>query len=459
MTNPLLRRGKEMPIDKSARYAKLGLTDNPFPAEPTVSPDHPDPRRNGSIYCETLHEDKMQSFESLLIARSEGPTVRPLVFLMDHTTARGRGIGKTAFLNRRQNEILRDFGSAASRGDEVVFAVHIIPPVNPECRKFWELTRLICDRLIDRNVILQAVCRLRATYPKMPETVFEEVGEIDEWPETIGSDDWLRERRVDRHELNRHVRQQLYKAGVRDMVADKIAANGNNRAVLRSWLFSSMKITTWRKEGPQIVFDDFVKVFRAAGFTRGLLLIDEMEKIVRPQNSTERRNFVESLRYFLIDGDCEAARTGFYGTVLTIHPGIQELLLQHWQVTGLDRSAPLHEPDVKQNEISFGPLSREHADLLVQEYLGHYGKDTASTGVSPFTKEAIDAALVKSRHVPGPMLNLLFNAIERAAERGVESIDGPFIEQLYDERNQHGEALVQPDQLPAPQTLLMDEED
>jgi hypothetical protein len=43
------------------------------------------------------------------------------------------------------------------------------------------------------------------------------------------------------------------------------------------------------------------------------LLIDEVEKIVPYQNLLERRSFVESLRYFLFDGNCAAAKRRFFG--------------------------------------------------------------------------------------------------------------------------------------------------
>ncbi|HQX50176.1 MAG TPA: hypothetical protein PLR25_09720 [Planctomycetaceae bacterium] len=376
---------------------------------------------------------------------------------MDHASARGRGIGKTAFLSRRQNDIAKDLGASASESQEVVFALHVVPPVTPPLRKFWELARHICDRMVEAKVFLQAMCRMRAQFPDLPEGVIDKAGEPEQWPDTIGSDAWLRDFGFDTpHELSSYLLRRLRGAGVREELASKLAHFGTSVEKLRKWMIEECSDNWWRVDGGKLLFDDVVKVLREAGFTRGLLLVDEVEKIILPQNSTERRNFVEALRYFLIDGTCESAKRSFYGVVLTIHPGIQSLLLQHWKTAGLDRSAPLHDPDVKQNEISFGPLKAEDANKLILEYLNYFRLNDSKEELRPFTNAAIQAALVRSKHVPGPMLNLLHNVIEGAIEDNVTSIDEEFVKQVYDEIKVDQMAEPPVDQLPTPTRTLLD---
>ncbi len=74
-SNPVKARYKLKKAAKEARYGRLGLRENPFPDQPTVSPSNPDPRRNGSIYCKELHEDKRKQLEKLIIPRGAATPV------------------------------------------------------------------------------------------------------------------------------------------------------------------------------------------------------------------------------------------------------------------------------------------------------------------------------------------------------------------------------------------------
>ncbi len=459
MPNPLTRKANDQPRATADRYNCLGLQENPFPDEPTVSPTNPDPRRNGSIYCRELHEDKRKQFESLIVPSGEGAPARNIAFLMDHASYRGRGIGKTAFLNRRQKDISEDLGASASEGHAVLFAVHIIPTASPARRKFWEFAKLIGEALIDRQVISQAICRIRASCPDISEDILDQCGSPEDWEDTIGDDRWLESMGLEVFwHINRFVRQHLLDAGIEEELAGILTHVGARRSFKEAF-FGKYKDSWWRNTGGEIVFDQFVKLFQAAGFTRGLLLVDELEKIVLRQNILERRTFAESLRFYLSDGDCPSAQQGFYGVVLTIHPGIQELLLPHWRNAGLDRVAPLHDPDIRQCEISFGPLDPSQADVLVLEYINAYrAKGEARTDLDPFTSDAIREALLAANLVPGPMLKLLHDAVEMAADCKQDVIDSEFIKKLYkggkppEKREPNGD--LEADRLPSSEIML-----
>ncbi len=188
----------------------------------------------------------------------------------------------------------------------------------------------------------------------------------------------------------------------------------------------------WRRSAASLLFDDLVNLFRAAQFSKGLLLVDELEKIVFHQNAQERRAFVDSLRYYIVDGDCAAARTKFYGVLLTIHPGVQELLLPHWNAAGLDRLAPLGEPDATRSTLYFGPLDSGQAIPLVTVYLDYYRIRKEDTGsIAPFTAEALSEALMKSNGVPGRTLSLLHEVIELAAREHMTTVDKALVELVY----------------------------
>lgn len=438
MTNPLLRKPGRVHTDTTSRYVSLGLRSNPFPSEPAVTPDSNDPRLNGEIYCESLHEDKTRTFEELLIRTPSRPSVRSIVFLMDHASRRGRGIGKTAFLNRRRKDIFKDLGAEASGEAEIVFAAHIIPKAEPQTRKFWQFARLVIETLNDQDALIQAICRLRAKSSLVPEEVLNDVGSPDQWPQTIANNEWLRDRLPrEGHDpittLNTKVRGLLWQSGVPDELADAVAFRAHDALKFRREYLDGLTDYWWRRDGGRLVFDGLVKVFIAAEFTRGLLLVDEVEKIVFRQNVQERRAFVDALRFYLIDGDSAAALNKFFGLLLTIHPGVQELLLPHWNAAGLDRLAALGEPEAQQYTIYLGPLNPDQAEPLVQTYLDYFRADDRDKGsLKPFDPESVSEALALTHGVPGPMLNLLHRVIEKAADEKVVQIDSSFVKGAYD---------------------------
>ncbi|MFC1865757.1 hypothetical protein ACFLYB_03495 [Chloroflexota bacterium] len=419
------------PVQESTnKYEILGLRENPFPAEPSLKPGSGDPRENGTIYNEELHRDKQDILEKLMIPSPEQRNPLSIAFLMDHATRRGRGIGKSAFLKYQRDRIMSDFGESSSKGSAVICAIHVIPP--PGCRKFWEFCRLIMETLIEQDVLGTAIWRLRAFSGIIPDVVLKEIHGVENLAETLGNDKWLEGKNIQvTFGLNRAVLDALQTAGVTEDLARILAYTPTSRD-LRTRVLSQFSNYHWQKNGGRLVFDDLVKVFVAAKFTRGLFFIDELEKIVYHQNMMERRAFVESLRYFLLDADFANSKTSFLGILLTIHPGIQELLSPHWKAAGLDGISPITQPEAQETTIYFGPLSQSMAIPLVKSYLDYFRiPEAKKDGIEPFTKEAVAEALVKSGGVPRPMLRLLHRVIENAVKSGKPIIDKDLIEQVY----------------------------
>lgn len=428
MSDPF-RKGRAVEPEVNP-YGALGLRENPFPSEPTMVPGSADPRMNGSIYCEALHIDKQRILERMLVPTPQHRNPVSITFLMDHASRRGRGIGKTAFLKHQRDRIMSDFGEEASSGSVVLCAVHVLPP--PQSRKFWEFCRVIVEALIEQNIISSAIWRLRAFTGAIPENVLSEAKEANNLDETIGNDTWLISRGIDvTFHLNGLVREKLRIAGVRNELANIFTVTQNSTE-LRERVFSTFRNVYWQREGGRVVFDDMVKLFLAAQFNRCLFLIDEVEKFVYYQNMNERRAFVESLRYYMLDADFANARNRFIGLLLTIHPGIQELLSSHWKAVGLDGIAPITEPEARENTIYFGPLDQKMAIPLVTVYLDYYRtRDSEKGTIMPFTKEAVTDALIKAQGVPRPMLRLLNRTIEHAAKEKMKRIGKEVIDAIY----------------------------
>jgi hypothetical protein len=351
---------------------------------------------------------------------------------MDHATRRGRGIGKSAFLKNQKDAIMADFGEAASKGVAVIFAVYVVPTSSPSCRKFWEFCRLVATAMCEQGIISQAIWRLRAMSEKIPPSVLEQIGGPQQWENTIGCDSWLASKGVDTlFGLNSFVREKLRSCGLNDELADRLATIGGNATQFKNYFLIQRTDSFWRRFGGDLVFGDLVKLFVAAQFSRGLLLIDEVEKIVYHQNLQERRAFVEALRYYMLDNS-ENARARFYGMLLTIHPGIQELLLPHWNAAGLDRLAPLNQPDAEVATLYFPPLNEKSSLPLVTVYLDHFRiNDSLKGRIDPFTRDAVVEALVKSGGVPGRTLSLLNRVVEKAVEVGSTRIDKSLVDSVY----------------------------
>jgi len=423
MTNDLFRK-PTVPLEpKPNKYERFGFTRNPFPAKPSVIIDSPDPVENGSIYLPALRENEQNRFEELLIPNPDRPQVRPIAFLMDYATRRGRGIGKTAFLYHQCERIMQDLGNELSGGTQVIFAAYVLPVAGGKYRKFWQFSRIIVDALVKNEIIAKAIWRLRAFSGVIPDEVLSEVG--TEPHRTIGNNQWLEDQGISLilGGLERTIQTQLSGLGIRDDLVDALAQFGHSATDFRRYYLDNLSDYYWRRDDGRLLFDDLVKVFAASGFTKGVILADEIEKIVPYQNTEERRAFTESLRYFFIDGPCENARLSFYGLLLTIHPYLQELLTPHWEASGLDRFAALSRELASEYTVYFEPLTEGTAIPLATAYLDESRiSDDQKGTLEPFDADALEEALLLTGRVPGRFLTLLNNSVEKAIQEEWQKI-------------------------------------
>lgn len=434
MTNDLFRKSMAPLEPKPNKYERFGFTRNPFPAKPSVIINSPDPIENGSIYLPELRENEQHQFEQLLIPNPDRPQVRPIAFLMDYATRRGRGIGKTAFLYHQCKRIMRDLGDQLSEGTQVIFASYVLPPAGGKYRKFWQFSRILTDALVTQEIIARAMWRLRAFSGFIPDEVLSKVG--TEPQKTIGDNNWLEDQGISvMWDLDPSIRTQLKGLGIREDLVKALNNFGHSATNFRRHYFDTLSDYYWRRDEGQLLFDDLVKVFTAAGFTKGLILVDEMEKIIPYQNTEERRAFTEALRYFFIDGQCENARLAFYGLLLTIHPYLQELLNPHWEASGLDRFAALSRELAAEYTVYFEPLTEGTAIPLAKAYLDESRiSDDQKGTLEPFDADALEEALMLTGRVPGRFLTLLNNSIEKAIHEEWQTIGADHIRKVAQAR-------------------------
>lgn len=434
MTHNLFRRATAPVKSEPNKYEKFGFSQNPFPTKPSVIIGSPNPIENGSIYLPDLRKKEQLEFEQLFGSHSDKSQVRSIAFLMDYATRRGRGIGKTSFLYYQRKRIMEDLGNELSGGTEVIFATYVLPLPDANTRKFWQFCKLLTEALVEQDIIAAAMWRLRAFSGVIPDEVLAKIG--PEPQKTIGSNHWLQEEKVDvMWKLGPAIRKKLQSLGIRHDLVDKLTYLGHAANDFKQDYLDTLSDYDWRRDNGQIFFDDLVKVLSVAGFTRGLILVDEVEKIITPQNTQERRAFTDSLRYFFIDGQCENARLSFYSLLLTIHPYVQELLNPHWEAAGLDRFAALSGELASTYTIYFDPLNQESAIPLAMAYLDESRiSDDQKGNLEPFEREALEEALTLSGRVPGRFLTLLNNVIETAIQSGWQTIGADQIRRVAQAR-------------------------
>ncbi len=432
MSNKLLRRPKKFE-ELDNKYEFLGFSQNPFPNEPAVKPYSDDPRVNGSIFLEKIRKDEIVGFREHIVKASN-----KIGLMMDYAAYKGRGIGKTAFLNHMKNSINSDLGEEMSNGESVLYAVYVSPSADKNSRTLSDIAHSIFTSMHKEGLFLTVFCRLRAMSGLLDHVIDESIDEFN-YEDTIANDDWLRERNVDVAKVNSFVFDEMKNAG---LIEGPIGLFSGDYQSFKSALEDNKNEFFWKKQGLSFLFNKVEKLLKSAMFTNCIILLDEAEKLIQYQNFNERRAFCENLRYYFIDGNCNNAIEGFFKIVLTIHPNSQELLMPHWAAAGLDRFCSLGGNTSSHNTIFFRPMSNDAMMIneLAEIYLHESRINKDDTSLAPFTQEAISYAMEKSDRIPGRFLKLLNIIIENAVVKRWEVIDKEHVDLIWKEDNKSYQA-------------------
>ena len=441
--NHLTRKPKQENVVNN-KYEYLGFTRNPFPIVPAVKTKSSDDRENGSIFYKDLRTKEISKFKQIILDRQNN-----IGLMMDYAAYRGRGIGKTAFLNHIKTKINTDLGDEMTNGNHVLFAIHIKPEAGKE-RKFWEISKIIIESIVQDGWIDILFARLCILTGIIPESILEEITQ-ENIDETILDFDWLEEKGVDVQLLNNCLIGEFNEAGIEEELLSRnhyYVGSGcfhqfRNTLVGRDW-----NDTRWKREGLNRLFNTFVKLFKMAAFSNGIILFDEAEKIIQNQNHSERREFCDNLRYYFIDGSNENSLHRFFKVLLTIHPYSQELLLPHWNASGLERFAPLGGEQTSISTIGFTPIeNRKLAIPLALAYLRKArldGDSDTDERINPFDRDAIESAFAFSEGIPGKFLQLLYNAVEKAVSEKMNRITEAEIMKTWENKTTiHNSAMIE----------------
>jgi hypothetical protein len=429
----LFWKSSEQSRDTVNRYAQLGFERNPFPVDPCVKPDSENDLENGKIYLSDIRQEEQKTFDNLIIHKKGGSEAKRITLLMDYAAFRGRGIGKTAFLNHQLKRINGDFGWTISEENETICAVYVKPGGDKNERKFWQLSKLITESISDQKLLHVALSRIRAFSGLIPPEILEMVT-TENIEETILNSEWLSENNIDELRLRTFCRSELSKAGIDKELSDKIYMLGQGKGMFFDYFLAAKSESFWRSNENGILYNDLVRLFKLAGFSSCVILFDESEKVITVQNLQERRAFCDNLRYFFIDGASENVKSHFFRLLLTVHPYSQELLNPHWSASGLNRFVELGGDSAKHYTIFFQPLDKESAIPLAQLYLSNSKINKYNEGqvvdISPFTEAALQKILLSAEGIPGRFLQFLHLAIESAVNDDWKIIDTDEIERV-----------------------------
>lgn len=408
MANNLLRK-PQISNEVKNKYLALGFTQNPFPVEPTVKPDSDDERSNGSIFLEEIRRDEIDEFKKILV---EGNN--KLCVMMDYAAYRGRGIGKSAYLNYLKRHINQDFGYELTNGTSVLYAIYVAPTADDSNRSLSQITRYAYEFMQKDGIFFKIFCRLRAMSGFLDELLLTK-DNIS--LEDIASDDYLKSNSVDVDGMNNSVKSTIREIGfdVQYNLFNTFSYEEFERLVCQQ--FTDFQ---WKREGSDFFFNKLERLLKASYFTNCIILLDEAEKLIQHQNFNDRRTFCENVRSYFIDGNTSNALDGFYKMLITLHPNSQELLMPHWSAAGLDRICSLGGSSSNENTIFFKPLQDEELQVnLALAYLDHSRADDNEKGKPiPFTREALCHAMTREDGIVGKYLKLLYLCIEKALING-----------------------------------------
>lgn len=416
---------KPVVTKREDKYSRYGFNQNPFPFDPTVKPTSTDYRENGSVFLEELRSDELDEFKSRIVNSNT-----KIGFLMDYAAYRGRGIGKTAFLNYVKNLINTDLGLELSKEQEVLYAIYVTPSPDKRERNMSLIARNIYNSMLSSDLFLIVFSRLRAFSGIIPENVLDEVS--NNYRETIANDEWLKNRNVYLDQLNKSVESTLRGIGIDVSFDYNTFMPRNSYEIFMESIKLDQSDYIWKNKGCDFLFTTLVRLFKEAYFTHCIILLDEVEKIVTYQNFAERHAFCDSLRNYFIDGGSFNAIEGFYKILLTIHPNSQELLMPHWSAAGLNRFSELGGTTANQTTIFFQPIKNtgDIAVKLAQTYMER-ARETENNSIRPFTEEALTEAMLRAGNIPGAFLRYVYMAIEKGIELGWDTIDKKEISQLW----------------------------
>lgn len=275
-------------------YEALGLTNNPFPADPIIRPRSPDRRVNGAIFASPCRTEVISRFEKLLLRGTDFQERSRLALLWSEgDKVSGRGTGKTALLRHFQHRINQDWGTTEFKQFSAAVIYVCFP--DPVDRLFSQQLAWAALLEAEESGLIRAasamlrLAEIQKRWPKQSDSLLEEMKRA----EAAGHDsvDVLFDEKVLEanglivEDVVSAVVEHLTDAEVKSAVAEALAAadlTGHLRSFRKDRQvrpYYVQRETKGLTQARDILFNDLVLFLKEAGFAGAYLFIDDIENL------------------------------------------------------------------------------------------------------------------------------------------------------------------------------------
>lgn len=442
--NKLLVKPKDsLQLSLKPKFEKFGLSENPFPSEPTVNRESTDKRINGKIFEQEIRKLELDMMiENFLSKPQSDVNHLRLGYVLDSGYI-GRGNGKSAFLVFLNNIINDNYCLEYSDSRNKCFSVYVSPSSGGRTKSFSSFTNAIFESIIKSNIINKSLAILR--FEAITE-LYEDINLEDIISDDISiiwklnDEEWFKSNNID---INKVAEKYLQNPLLQQLPKDFPLIKEESSVLfpklitqdeIKNYYLSELKKTDFKID---FVFTQLVCLFIAAGFNGGYILIDDFERIPDFQSSRQKKDFALELRSCLFDGPYKSAQLGFYNMLLVFHAGVPRLISDAWSGSGMENRVPIYPQTVAKHIIPFGKLNSKHAELLIKKYLNEYRLAASHTDeFHPFTKGAIKKIGEICDYNAAKILKLAYSLCDVAAgDNSVDIINEVYVEECRDSQN------------------------
>ena len=388
----------------SSPYGRLGLTDLPFPSEPSLDPYSNDPRRNGSIYAQSPVKDAIDKFERLLVRPGDFLNRAKIASLWaagDNIS--GRGMGKTALLRFFQQRINSDWGQTLFDGQFSAVVIYVAFPDQVDRRWMEQLAWAALVDTCQSGVLEASRAALRHEFltDDQVTTVVGEGGNPD-WSRLLDNE-LLSNHGISIPDLDVRVEAQLLEDRVERGPAHALAT-GTFEEFLRDLRrdgnlrpYYIPRDTKGLDYSRTLFFNDIVRYLRSAGFAGGYLFVDDIENLTDQMARRHRLEFAKEFGLCTIRPGYANTEFGFFSSVLTTHQQSVTGISQAWSEAGLAAMARLDPGAPTSVELPLPTPDQARAILIA--HLDHYRVSDEDKGtIKPFTEDGLQALVGLNQH-------------------------------------------------------------
>ena len=432
MSKLLRKPSQEQGLDVNGKFEKFNLKENPFPSEPTVNQDSEDKRINGDIFEIEIRKKEYEHIKDNFLKQPQTDLNHIRLGYIIDTSYIGRGNGKSAFLVNLLQDINKDYCMDVSNNLNKCFAIYVSPEPGGRTKTFPSFVDLLFSSILRQNII--KVCLATLRLEAISAVHSEKKIDVKDDSLLIGllnSKDWYEGQGYDNDKVMQHIYSNKYLQDLPDTFPLFEGRNGFLKPFISQDDFENYYFKVLKKNNKDrldFVFSHLIRLFQAASFNGGYVLVDDFERIPDFQSSRQKKDFALELRSCLFDGLYTNAKIGFYTLLLVLHAGVPRLISDAWAESGMENRSPISLLTDSKHILPFEKLNKEHASLLLIKYLSEYRIKKPSNKLFPFTEDALAKIGEMAEYNAAKILKIAYNLLDKAATiDGQIKIDSKFV--------------------------------